>query len=167
MALLPVLRFPDPRLRKVAKPVEEINAEIHKLIDDMFETMYADNGVGLAATQVNVRKRIVVLDMSDKGNEPMVLINPDITHLEGKTSSSEGCLSVPGIYEVVERAKIATVKALDRDGSPVEYTSDDRLAIAFQHEIDHLDGKLFIDKLPALKRRMIESRLMKQKRRTL
>ncbi|WP_111657782.1 peptide deformylase [Isoalcanivorax indicus] len=162
MALLDILEFPDPRLRTVAKPVEKVDDELRKLIDDMFETMYAAPGIGLAASQVNVHKRLLVLDVSDDHNEPMVFINPEVTPLTGETKTyDEGCLSVPGFYETVERPDRIKVRALGRDGEPFEMECDGLLAVCLQHEIDHLDGKLFVDHISRLKRDRIRKKLEK------
>ncbi|MBA3979904.1 MAG: peptide deformylase [Alcanivorax sp.] len=162
MALLDILEFPDPRLRTVAKPVEKVDDELRKLIDDMFETMYAAPGIGLAASQVNVHKRLLVLDVSDEHNEPMVFINPEVTPLTGETKTyDEGCLSVPGFYETVERPDRIKVRALDRNGEPFEMECDGLLAVCLQHEIDHLDGKLFVDHISRLKRDRIRKKLEK------
>lgn len=162
MALLDILEFPDPRLRTVAKPVEKVDDELRKLIDDMFETMYAAPGIGLAASQVNVHKRLLVLDVSDEHNEPLVFINPEVTPLTGETKTyDEGCLSVPGFYETVERPDRIKVRALGRDGEPFEMECDGLLAVCLQHEIDHLDGKLFVDHISRLKRDRIRKKLEK------
>lgn len=164
MAILEVLRFPDERLRTVAKPIEKIDNEISKLIDDMFETMKDENGIGLAATQVNEHRRLVVMDVSEEQTEPRVFINPEITHMEGKTISEEGCLSVPNNYAKVERAEKITVEALDRDGKPFSLDAEGLLAVCIQHELDHLKGKLFVDYLSPLKRQRIRTKLEKEAR---
>ena len=164
MAKLEILHFPDDRLRKVAKPVSEVDDNIRQLVDDMFETMYEAPGIGLAATQVNVQKRVVVIDVSHEKEQPLCLINPEIIAKDGVEQHEEGCLSVPGIYETVERAEHIKVKALDRDGNPFELETGDLLAVCIQHEIDHLDGKLFVDYLSALKRNRIRKKLEKQKK---
>ena len=164
MAILDILVHPDPRLRKVANPVESFDAKLQTLIDDMSETMYKASGIGLAATQVNVQKRLIVIDVSEDANQPLVLINPQISELEGKKSMQEGCLSVPGYYEKVERADVITVSALDRHGQPFERRTDGLLAVCIQHEIDHLDGKLFVDYLSRLKRDRIRKKLSKDTR---
>ena len=164
MALLNVLHFPDPRLRKHAIPVEHVDDSIRQLIDDMFETMYDAPGIGLAATQVNVQKRVIVIDISEDKSQPLALINPTIKHLVGQTESEEGCLSVPGFFEPVSRAEQINVSALDRHGEPFELTADGLLAICIQHEIDHLNGKLFVDYLSSLKRNRIRKKLVKQER---
>lgn len=166
MAILEILRFPDPRLRNKAKAVTEVNASIRKLIDDMFETMYAAPGIGLAATQVNVAKRVIVLDVSEEHNAPLALINPEILEKEGEEQMDEGCLSVPGVYEPVTRAERIRLRALDRDGNAFEQEIDGLLAVCIQHEIDHLDGKLFIDYLSNLKRQRIRKKLEKESRQT-
>ncbi|MFC3094207.1 peptide deformylase [Alteromonas sediminis] len=164
MAILEVLSFPDERLRTVAKPVDSVDAEIKTLVDDMFETMKDENGIGLAATQVNRHVRVVVMDVSEEQNEPRVFINPVITHKEGSTISEEGCLSVPGNYAKVERAEKVKVSALDKEGSPFELEADGLLAICIQHELDHLEGKLFVDYLSPLKRQRIKKKLEKEAR---
>lgn len=162
MAVLHVLHYPDERLRTVAKPVDSVNAEIKQLVADMLDTMYAENGIGLAATQVNVHQRVVVIDVSEDRNEPMVFINPEITSRSGDISYEEGCLSVPQSYAKVERAAEITVKALDKNGNPFELKADGLLAICLQHELDHLVGKLFIDYLSPLKRDRIRKKLEKE-----
>lgn len=164
MALLPILEFPDPRLRTRAQPVKEVDATLRKLIDDMFETMYSAPGIGLAATQVNVHKRLLVIDISEKHNEPLALINPEIVAREGVEESEEGCLSVPGIYDKVSRAEKIRVRALDRNGKQIEFDAEGLLAICIQHEMDHLDGKLFVDYLSDLKRTRIRKKLEKERR---
>ncbi len=164
MALLEILHFPDTRLRNVATPVQVVDDELRQLIDDMLETMYAAPGIGLAATQVDVPKRLVVIDISKDQDQPVVLVNPEILELEGVEEMDEGCLSVPGIYESVERAERVRVRALDRDGDLFELETDDLLAVCIQHEIDHLNGKLFVDYLSPLKRQRIRKKLEKQRR---
>lgn len=164
MAILDILHFPDPRLRKPALPVEQVDDEIRRIVDDMFETMYAAPGIGLAATQVNIQQQIIVIDISKEQNEPLVLINPEIVSREGEEEMEEGCLSVPGYYETVRRADRVTVKALDRDGNAFELDVDGLLAVCIQHEKDHLDGKLFVDYLSPLKRQRIKKKLEKQAR---
>ena len=161
MALLDILHFPDPRLRNVAKPVEEITPEIKQLVDDMFETMYAAPGIGLAATQVNVHQRILVADVSEDRSEPICLINPELVEVSGSEQMEEGCLSVPGIFELVERGDEIKVTALDRDGNKITLEAGGLLAVCIQHEIDHLDGKLFVDYLSQLKRSRIRKKLEK------
>lgn len=164
MAQLEILHYPDPRLRTVAKPVDAVDDSIRQLASNMLETMYAAPGIGLAAIQVNVPKRVVVIDVSDEQNEPRVLINPEILDKQGIESMQEGCLSVPGIYETVQRADRVRVRYLDLDGNPVEMDAEGLLAVCIQHEIDHLDGKLFVDYLSDLKRTRIRKKLEKQKR---
>mgnify|MGYP001159230222 FL=1 len=162
MAILDILEFPDARLRTVAKPVDEVDASVQQLIDDMFETMYAAPGIGLAATQVNVHRRVVVMDISEDGKQPLVFINPEVRVLEGGTREySEGCLSVPGFHELVMRPENIVVSALDRDGNPFELHPDGLLAVCIQHELDHLNGKLFVDYLSNLKRQRIRGKLEK------
>ncbi|MDP5143786.1 peptide deformylase [Rheinheimera baltica] len=162
MSVLQVLHFPDERLRTVAKPVDAVTADIKQLVADMLDTMYDENGIGLAATQVNVHLRVVVIDISEDRNEPMVFINPEITARRGGTSYEEGCLSVPQNYAMVDRAAEVTVKALDKNGNPFELNADGLLAICLQHELDHLLGKLFIDYLSPLKRDRIRKKLEKE-----
>jgi len=161
MALLPVLQYPDPRLRKKADPVTEVTDEIRTLVDNMIETMYDDHGVGLAATQVNVHKQILVMDVSPAHDGPTCLINPEIVAHEGTVDSEEGCLSVPGIFTKVKRHKWIHVKALNRKGEPVEIKTDEFLALCIQHEMDHLNGVLFIDHLSPLKRKIAIKKLEK------
>ncbi|MDX1804212.1 MAG: peptide deformylase [Alcanivorax sp.] len=162
MAKLEILEFPDPRLRTVAKPVENVDDELRKLIDDMFETMYDAPGIGLAATQVNVHIRLIVMDLSEDKSEPRVFINPEITPLTDDTAPyEEGCLSVPGFYEKVQRPARVRIKALDRDGNVFEEEADELLATCIQHEIDHLEGKLFVDYVSRLKRDRIRKKLEK------
>ncbi len=162
MAKLEILEFPDPRLRTVAKPVEKVDDELRKLIDDMFETMYACPGIGLAATQVNVHQRLIVMDLSEDQSQPRVFINPEITPLTEELSPyEEGCLSVPGFYEKVQRPARVRIKALDRDGNAFEEEADELLATCIQHEIDHLYGKLFVDYVSRLKRDRIKKKLEK------
>ena len=164
MAILEVLRFPDERLRTVAAPIDKVDKDIHTLIDDMLETMLEENGIGLAATQINVHKQLVVIDVSEKQNDPLVLINPVITHMDGTTISEEGCLSVPNNYAKVERAENITVKALNKAGEEFSLDADGLLAICIQHELDHLKGKLFVDYLSPLKRQRIKTKLEKEAR---
>lgn len=165
MALLEILEFPDPRLRTVAKPVEQVDDELRQLIGDMFETMYAAPGIGLAATQVNVHKRLLVLDVSEDGDQPMVLINPQVRPIGDATKPyEEGCLSVPGFHELVERQDRIHVRALDRHGVEFELEADGLLSVCIQHEIDHLDGKLFVDHVSRLKRDRIRKKLEKVQR---
>lgn len=164
MAILEILEFPDPRLRTVAKPVEQVDDALRKTIDDMFETMYAAPGIGLAATQVNVHKRLLVLDISDEKDQPMVFINPTFEPVAGQQEYNEGCLSVPGYYDNVTRHDRIRVKALDRMGQPFEIEADGLLSVCIQHEIDHLDGKLFVDYLSRLKRDRVKTKLEKEQR---
>jgi len=164
MAKLKILEFPDPRLRKKAVPVETVDAELRALIGDMFETMYEAPGIGLAATQVDVHRRLLVADVSPDKSEPHAFINPEITEKDGVTFSDEGCLSVPGYYEEVERAEHIRVRFLDRDGEPQEMEATGLLAVCIQHEIDHLDGKLFVDYLSEAKRTRIRKKLEKERR---
>jgi peptide deformylase len=164
MAILTILEFPDDRLRKKAAPVPVVDESIKRLVDDMFETMYAAPGVGLAATQVNVQKRIVVMDVSEEKNAPVCLINPEIVEKNGSEEMDEGCLSVPGIFEKVTRAEAVKIRALDRNGDSFELEADGLLAVCIQHEIDHLDGKLFVDYLSPLKRQLIRKKLKKEQR---
>jgi len=167
MALLEILRFPDPRLRKKATSISNVSDDIRQLADDMLETMYAAPGVGLAANQVNVQKRIVVIDISEDKSSPLILINPEIINKEGEREHEEGCLSVPEAYEMVTRADKVRIKALNRDGEIFELDADELLATCIQHEIDHLDGKLFVDYLSNLKRQRIKKRLEKQLKQKL
>lgn len=163
MASLPILEFPDPRLRTVAKPVTEVNDEIRQLVDDMFETMYDAPGIGLAATQVNVHKRVVVIDVSEDKSQPLVFINPEVEVLDLETSEyDEGCLSVPGFYETVVRPGHIRVKALGRDGEPFQIEPQGLLAVCIQHELDHLNGKLFVDHISPFKRSRIRAKLEKK-----
>jgi peptide deformylase len=164
MAILDILHFPDARLRNVAKPVEQVDDGVRRLIDDMFETMYEAPGIGLAAIQVNVAKRVIVIDVSDDRSAPLALVNPEILERHGVEEMDEGCLSVPGIYETVQRADRIRFRALDRDGNPFEHEADGLLAVCIQHEIDHLDGKLFVDYLSSLKRQRIRKKLEKEAR---
>lgn len=164
MPLLAILKFPDARLRTKAKPVEAVTDEIKQLVDDMFETMYAAPGIGLAATQVDVHQRIVVIDVSSEKDEPLCLINPVITKKDGIEEHEEGCLSVPGFYETVERAEQIQFKALNREGEEFKMDVDDLLAVCVQHELDHLEGKLFVDYLSPLKRNRIKKKLEKQQK---
>ena len=165
MAVLDILEFPDSRLRTKASPVEAVSDELRTLIDDMLETMYAAPGIGLAATQVNVHKRLLVMDVSEACDEPLVFINPEITVLDPELGEyDEGCLSVPGYYETVNRPKRIKVTAMDRDGQSATTELEGLLAICLQHEIDHLDGKLFVDYLSPLKRQRIRKKLEKDQR---
>jgi peptide deformylase len=164
MALRTILEFPDPRLRTKAQPVTRFDASLASLIDDMLETMYAAPGIGLAATQVDVHQRIIVIDISKEHNEPLVLINPEILVRDGEASTEEGCLSVPGIFDEVKRAARVRVRAQDRNGETFERDFDDILAVCIQHEMDHLEGKLFVDYLSDLKRERIRKKLAKDRR---
>lgn len=166
MALLPILRYPDPRLHKKAVPVAEIDDSIRKLVQDMAETMYEAPGIGLAATQVDVHKRVVVIDISEDKSRLLTLINPVIVERDGEQVCEEGCLSVPGIYDKVSRAEHVRVTALDADGKPIDFHADGLLAVCVQHEIDHLDGKVFVEHLSRLKQARIRTKLEKQARIT-
>ncbi len=162
MSLLPILRFPDPRLKKVAAPVEIIDDVIRRLASDMAETMYEAPGIGLAATQVDVHKRIIVIDISETRDQLLVLINPEILESDGLQVCEEGCLSVPGIYDKVERAETVAVRYLDLDGKKKRIEADGLLAVCLQHEIDHLDGHVFVEHLSLLKQTRIKAKLAKQ-----
>jgi peptide deformylase len=164
MAQLTILTYPDPRLHTVAKPVTAVDDRIRRLIDDMAETMYEAPGIGLAATQVNVHERVIVIDISEERNQLIALINPEIIAAEGKEIAEEGCLSVPGIYDKVERAEKVTVKALDRNGQSFTLDADGLLAICVQHEMDHLQGKVFVEYLSQLKQTRIKTKLRKRDR---
>jgi peptide deformylase len=164
MAKLTILEFPDPRLRKKAVPVDVVDDALRALIDDMFETMYAAPGIGLAATQVDVHRRLLVADVSAEKNRPHVFINPEIIEKDGVTVTEEGCLSVPGYYEEVKRAEHIRVRYLDREGRECEDEFEGLLAVCVQHEIDHLDGKLFVDYLSEAKRSRIRKKLEKERR---
>lgn len=164
MALLEILHFPDPRLRKKAHPVDEVDDQIRQTVADMFETMYAAPGIGLAATQVNIHLQIIILDVSEDKNAPRCLINPEILTQEGEEEMQEGCLSVPGIFENVQRAERVNVKALDQDGNAITHEAEGLFAVCIQHEMDHLDGKLFVDYLSPLKRQRIKKKLLKYQR---
>ncbi len=166
MALLPILRYPDPRLHTVAAPVAKVDDEIRKLVADMAETMYEAPGIGLAATQVDVHKRIVVIDVSEDKSGLMALINPEILERSGEQVCEEGCLSVPGIYEKVSRAERVKVRALNEKGESLQFEADGLLAVCVQHEIDHLDGKVFVEYLSQLKLGRIKSKLAKKARIT-
>ena len=165
MARLPILEYPDPRLRIRADPVTKVDAEIQKLVADMLDTMYAAPGIGLAATQVNVHKRILVVDVGTEHKEPYCLINPEIVSAEGKTSAEEGCLSVPEFYDYVDRAAKIRVRALDQTGKPIDFEAEGLLAVCIQHEMDHLDGKLFVDYLSELKRERLKKKAAKKAKR--
>ena len=164
MAILDILHFPDARLRNVAKPVPEVDSDVRRLVDDMFETMYDAPGIGLAAIQVNDPRRVIVIDISEDRSEPLALINPEIIEKSGEEEMDEGCLSVPGFYETVQRAEKIRVRALDRDGQALDMEVDGLLAVCIQHECDHLEGKLFVDYLSNLKRTRIRRKLEKQHR---
>jgi peptide deformylase len=164
MSKLTILEYPDPRLRTKAQPVAVFDAALQTLIDDMFETMYAAPGIGLAATQVNVHKQLLVLDVSEEKTAPLVLLNPKILARDGSQVYQEGCLSVPNIYADVERADRVTVEASDRHGQPLHFDADGLLAVCIQHEMDHLIGKLFVDYLSPLKRELVRRKLEKQRR---
>ena len=165
MAPLNILRYPDPRLHTVARPVAEVDARIRRLVDDMLETMYAADGIGLAATQVDVHEQVIVIDVSDGRDQPLVLINPQITwRSEEMAFAEEGCLSVPTVYDQVQRHARVKVQALGRDAQPFELEADKLLAVCVQHEMDHLLGKVFVDYLSQLKRSRIRTKLMKRER---
>jgi peptide deformylase len=164
MALLPILKYPDPRLHKVAEPVQVVDPEIQTLVDNMAETMYAAPGIGLAATQVNVHKQVIVLDISEAKDQLLVLINPQIVESTGRIECEEGCLSVPGIFEKVTRAEQIRVRALDRNGNAFEFEASGLLAVCVQHEMDHLQGKVFVEYLSPLKQERIVKKLRKAER---
>ncbi len=164
MAILDILQYPDKRLRTVAKPVKTVDASVKKLVEDMFETMYTAPGIGLAATQVNVHQQVIVIDVSEDKTQPLCLINPQIITQEGVEECDEGCLSVPDVYETVERAEKVTIKALNEDGYEYTLDADEMLAVCIQHEMDHLKGKLFVDYLSPLKLQRVKKRLLKVKR---
>ena len=164
MALLDILEFPDARLRTVARSVTEVNDRIMTLCDDMLETMYAAPGIGLAASQINVHQRLLVVDVSDDKSEPLVFINPEIVESDGEIETDEGCLSIPGFYEPVIRFEKIQVKALNRQGEVFVIDADDLLAVCIQHEMDHLEGKLFVDYISTTKRQMIRKKLLKQQK---
>ena len=161
MARLEILEFPDPRLRTGAKPVKNIDSRIVEMADRMLETMYEAPGIGLAAGQVNFHKRLIVIDVSENKNQPLILINPEITAMEGEIETAEGCLSVPDFYEPVNRFKQIELNAIGRDGEPFSMEAEDLLAVCIQHEIDHLEGKLFVDYLSNTKRQLIRKKLQK------
>lgn len=167
MALLNILHYPDPRLRTRAQDVAAVDDKIRRLVSDMFETMYAAPGIGLAATQVNVHKRIITIDISETKDQPLCLINPEIIAADGVEQTEEGCLSVPGIYETVERAEHIKVRALDRDGNQFEMETGGLLAVCIQHEMDHLLGKLFVDYLSDLKKQRIRKKMDKMHKQVL
>ena len=162
MSTLTVLHFPDPRLRKKARPVAAVDAQVRQLSRDMLETMYAENGIGLAATQVDVQQRIVVMDLSAERNDPLTLVNPEILQQAGTEEMEEGCLSVPGYTDLVRRAEKISYRYLNLDGKEIEAEADGLRAVCIQHEIDHLDGKLFIDYLSPMKRRRVRKKIAKQ-----
>ena len=162
MSKLTVLHFPDPRLRKKARPVAAVDVQVRQLSRDMLETMYAENGIGLAATQVNVQQRVVVMDLSAEKNEPLVLVNPEIMQKTGMEEMEEGCLSVPGFSDLVQRAEKISYRYLDLDGEEIQAEADGLRAVCIQHEIDHLDGKLFIDYLSPMKRQRVRKKIEKQ-----
>jgi len=164
MPKLDILHFPDERLRTVATPVEQVDDTIRQLVDDMFETMYDAPGIGLAATQVNVHKQVIVIDVSMEKDQPLCLINPEIITKDGIEEREEGCLSVPGVYETVQRADHIKVRALDRNGESFDLETGELLAVCIQHEMDHLKGKLFVDYLSPLKRQRIKKKLTKQQK---
>ena len=164
MALLPILEYPDPRLKKVAAPVTAFTPELVKLVRDMAETMYAAPGVGLAATQVDVHKRVIVIDTSETKDDLLVLVNPEIVAADGESECEEGCLSVPGYYDTVTRAARITVRARNERGEPIERTADGLLAVCIQHEMDHLIGKVFVDYLSPLKRARLAAKQRKKQR---
>lgn len=166
MAILNILHFPDSRLRSIAKPVTRVDDDVRKLVDDMLETMYEAPGIGLAAIQVNDPRRVIVIDTTEDRSQPLALINPEIIEKDGVEEMDEGCLSVPGIYETVRRAERIRVRAQDRDGEAFELAADGLLAVCIQHEIDHLDGKLFVDYLSNLKRQRIRKKIEKEARQT-
>jgi peptide deformylase len=164
MALLPILHYPDPRLHKVATKVRVVDERIRKLVRDMAETMYAAPGIGLAASQVDVHERLLIIDISDARDQLQAFINPEIVEASGECETEEGCLSVPGVYDVVRRAERVTVRALDLKGEPFTLHAEGLLAVCIQHEIDHLDGKVFVDYLSRLKQQRIAARMKKQQR---
>ena len=164
MALLPILHYPDPRLHRVAQPVAVVDDRIRKLINDMGETMYAAPGIGLAATQVDVHERVIIIDISETRDQLHAFVNPEILEKSGEAQTEEGCLSVPGIYDFVTRAERVKVRALDRGGEPFTLEAEGLLAVCIQHEIDHLDGKVFVEYLSRLKQQRIAAKLRKQQR---
>lgn len=167
MSLLPILHYPDPRLRNKAEPVAKVDKEIQQLVDDMFETMYEAPGIGLAAVQVNVLKQVIVIDITEEKKQPLCFINPRIIKADGEEQMEEGCLSVPGIYEPVSRYNVITVEALDQEGKTFKMDAEGLLSVCIQHEMDHLQGKLFVDYLSEMKRKRIRKKLEKLKRQTL
>lgn len=164
MAILDILHYPDIRLRTVARPVQKIDADIKKLVTDMFETMYLAPGIGLAATQVDVHQQVIVIDVSEEKDQPLCLINPEIINKQGTEICDEGCLSVPDVYEAVERCESVTIKALDQNGDEYTLQAQGLLAVCIQHEMDHLLGKLFVDYLSPLKQQRLKKRILKQQR---
>jgi len=167
MALLPILCYPDPRLHTVAKPVQAVDARIRALVADMLETMYDAEGIGLAATQVDVHERVVTIDVSEKRDQPLVLINPEIVEASAeKQVGDEGCLSVPGIYDGVERSRSIVVRAMDTDGTIRDIAAEGLLSVCIQHEMDHLQGKVFVEYLSPLKRNRIKTKMLKARRDT-
>ena len=161
MSRLEILHYPDPRLRRRAEPVSVVDDDVRRLIDDMFETMYEAPGIGLSAPQVNVARRVVTIDVSKDRSAPLCLVNPEVRSVDGEMETEEGCLSVPGVYELVKRPERVRVSALDREGHPREIEAEGLLAVCIQHEIDHLDGRLFVDYLSRLKRRRIRKKAEK------
>ncbi len=164
MAVLSILEFPDPRLRKKAVAVKNVDGKVVELIDNLLETLYAAPGIGLAASQVNIQSQVIVIDLSEERNQPLVLVNPHIIACEGEIETAEGCLSVPGFYEPVKRAQKIKYTAIDRSGEPFSAAAEDLLAGCIQHEIDHLAGKLFVDYLSPVKRQLIRKKLLKQQK---
>ncbi|MGH8467903.1 MAG: peptide deformylase [Gammaproteobacteria bacterium] len=167
MAILDILHYPDPRLRIRAQPVPAVDDSVRRLVSDLFETMYAAPGIGLAATQVNVHRRVIVVDVSERRDQPWCFINPRVTGTEGREQTEEGCLSVPGVFETVERAERIQVQALNAQGEAINLAADGLLAVCIQHEIDHLEGKLFVDYLSILKRNRLRKKLEKAQRLAL
>lgn len=167
MAVLKILQYPDPRLKQLARPVAEVNSRIRRLVADMTETMYEASGIGLAATQVDVHEQVIVIDLSETRNQPLILINPRIIETLGlKVAHEEGCLSVPGVYDQVERPEHVRVAALDQQGKPFELEAEGLLAVCIQHEIDHLNGRVFVEYLSMLKQNRLRARLRKQERQS-
>ncbi len=166
MAILKILHYPDPRLKKMAQEVGVVDAPVQQLVDDMLETMYDAPGIGLAATQVDVSIRVIVMDITEDKSEPRVFINPQILQHDGEVKTEEGCLSVPGIYEMVVRHEAIRVGALDRNGESFEMAADQLLAVCIQHELDHLDGRLFVEHLSAMKQQRIKKKIIKMRRKT-
>ena len=164
MALIEILHFPDPRLRKKATPVDEVNDQVRQTVVDMFETMYNAPGIGLAATQVNIQQQIIVIDVTENKSAPLCLINPEIIAKDGEEEMQEGCLSLPGIFENVRRAEKITIKALDQQGQEITLEADSLLSVCIQHEMDHLEGKLFVDYLSPLKLQRIKKKMLKLKK---